>query len=228
MTTERGDGLAVGGGRPGSDQAAPSIFERCSERDCADLMTAYPLAWVCTRDGDARHASLLPLLAEHDREGKLVSLLGHMARRNPLASALHRDPRALILFTGPQGYLSPELVADRDWAPTWNYAQLRVEADVHFDETGGDHALEMLVTAMEHTRSTPWTIKEMGPRYSGMARAIIAFRARAITMLGRFKLGQDEKIEILSEILRNRPHDDLSHWIRRLNKERLESMNASE
>ena len=206
------------GDRSPFSRAAPSVFERYTDRDATDLIAEFPLAWVCARDGGAPHASLLPLLPEFDGDGRFTGLLGHMARTNALVGALGRDPRALILFTGPSGYISPALVTDRSWAPTWAYAQLRIEADVLFDQTGIDDALERLVTCMERDAEVPWRIAEMGPRYSGMARAVVAFHAHPTAIEGRFKLGQDERPEVLAEILCNRPDDALSRWMRRLNR----------
>ncbi len=115
----------------GSSASGP--FGRFDDRDVVDLIAEYPLAWVCARRGRAAEASLLPLLVETDALGRPISLVGHMARRNPLVAALQADPHAMILFTGPQAYVSPELVSERRWAPTWNYAQLRIEAELRFD-----------------------------------------------------------------------------------------------
>ena len=208
------------GDRLPTSRVAPSLFESFTDADIRDLITAYPLAWVSAVGGSRTEASLLPLLPELDADGRLVSLLGHMARNNALVHAFNRDPRALILVTGPHGYMSPELVTDRGWAPTWNYAQLRIQAEIRFDDHGADSALETLVATMEAGRDRPWNVGEMGVRYSGMARAVIAFHARIGKIEGRFKLGQDERPEVLIEILRNRPDDDLSHWMRRFNSDR--------
>src|SRR3546814_1392265 len=52
----------------------------------------------------------------------------------PIAATLAADPRALFRFSGPHGYVSPESLTDRDWAPTWNFAVVRIEADVAFDD----------------------------------------------------------------------------------------------
>ncbi|PTQ11800.1 transcriptional regulator [Sphingomonas oleivorans] len=200
-----------------------SLFEHYSDADVVDLIHDYPLAWVSAGDGDARHASLLPLLVEQDGDRRVARLLGHMARSNPLYATLTANPRALILFQGPQGYVSPGLVSDRSWVPTWNFAQLRIEAEVRFEPEGGDAALAALVEAMEAGRPEPWHVEESGARYRGMERAIIAFRAEVRVVRGRFKLGQDERPEILAEILRNHPDPALTAWMRRFNPGRCPS-----
>lgn len=195
----------------------PSPFEQYQGGDIADLIRDFPLAWVAAPGAEAAPASLLPLIAERDAAGRVTALVGHMARRNPLHAALAANPRALILFQGPQGYISPTFVSDRTWAPTWNYAQIRVEADVEFQPDGGGAALSALVEAMEEGRPNRWHIADMGPRYGKMEPMIIAFRARVAGLHARFKLGQDERPEILREILSHLPDPVLAAWMRRFN-----------
>ncbi len=202
-----------------SARLTPSPFARFDEEDAIALIAEYPLAWVRAEQGGA--ASLLPLLAELDGEGRLTGLIGHLARRNPLADALSADPGASILFTGPQAYISPELVSQPGWAPTWNYAQLTVTGEVGLDPDGGDMALALLVDRMEQGRAAPWRIADMGPRYDRMRTEIIAFRVRLVALEGRFKLGQDEAVGALRDILAGHGDAALVRWMRRMNRERL-------
>jgi transcriptional regulator len=198
-----------------------SPFSVYSDADVVDLIGEYPLAWLCPRAGDAHLPALLPLLIETDASGRPVSLLGHMARHNPLFAALTAEPKALILFTGPQAYVSPAHVSDPTWGPTWNYAQLRIDACVTFEPAGGGAAILALLEAMERITPTGWTPASMGERYAPMEQAIIAFRARIVRIEGRFKLGQDERPERLREILDRHPDAALVRWMRRFNAGRL-------
>jgi len=199
------------------EESMADLFERYTEVDVTDQIREYPLAWVCSRQGPAMAASLLPLLAETGADGQIHTLLGHMARRNPLFQALTDNPSVLILFSGPQAYVSPACVSDPNWGPTWNYAQVRIEASIEFDEAGGDEALARLVADMEQSHPTGWTAANLGARYRPMERAIIAFRARVTHLQARFKLGQDEKPERLQEIVSRHPDSQLVRWMRRFN-----------
>lgn len=192
-------------------------FEAFDDTDVADLIAEYPLAWVSAADGDADHASLLPLLGEYGSDGRLTHLLGHMGRRNPLFACLSASPSALILFQGPQAYVGPEHAGRRDWAPTWNYAQLRVEAEVAFLPDATGPAVDTLVAAMD-AADTGWTIAELGARYDGMLRSIIAFRARVTRVRGRFKLGQDEPRAVFDTILARHGDAALVRWMRRFDR----------
>lgn len=195
------------------------VFEHHKAEDIRDLIREYPLAWLCAADATADHASLLPLLGEYDGAGRLTRLVGHMARRNPLFATLSRAPRALVLFTGPSGYVSPDHADLRSWAPTWNYAQLRVEADIVFQPEETEAALDLLTDAMAD--DPPWRKEELGSRYPAMLSAIIGFRANVTSAAAKFKLGQDEKAQTLRNILDNHPDPALVRWMRRFNEGRL-------
>jgi transcriptional regulator len=185
-------------------------FDAFHADDVRDLLAEYPLAWL-TVDGDTP-PSQLPLLGEFDPSGRLTHLLGHMARRNPLHARLMTAPTARILVNGPQAYVSPDHAGRRNWGPTWNYAQLVIAAEITFVSAETDHALAALTTAME---GDAWSAIELGPRYTGMAAAVIAFRARVTGLTGRFKLGQDETPETLQSILARHPDPALVRWMRR-------------
>jgi transcriptional regulator len=194
------------------------VFEDFSNDDAADLIAEYPLAWLYSRSG-GEEASLLPLLADRDQGGTITRLIGHMARTNPLHQRLAEEPRALILFQGPQAYVSPAIVGRRDWAPTWNFAQLRIDAEIVFHETG-DEALSLLVDTMEEGQEHPWRVEEIGKRYRQMERSIIGFDANVLSLHGRFKLGQDETAETLKAICANHPDQALVRWMKRFNEGR--------
>lgn len=193
--------------------AVTAAFERFTDADVRELLAAFPLAWVVA--GDTAEASLLPLLGEYDASGRLVSLLGHMARRNPLFARLSDAPGATILVNGPQGYISPDHAERRDWGPTWNYAQLVIAAEIGFVPDESEAALAALVQAMEGDR---WSHRELGQRYAGMAGAIVGFRARVIHVSGRFKLGQDEAPAVFDAICRNHPDMVLVRWMQRFRR----------
>jgi transcriptional regulator len=197
-----------------------TLFERFDETDVCKLIEEYPLAWVCGGGPADMEASLLPLVGRFDEKGNLVELIGHLMRSNPLYAALVADPRSTILFHGPDSYISPEHAGRRDWAPTWNYAQLKIRAEVRFDDALTEPSLNLLIDAMEHGRIRPWTSEELGERYKAMLTRIIGFRASVTGMTGKFKLGQDEQTETLTSILGSLPDSDTVDWMRRFNKGR--------
>jgi transcriptional regulator len=198
-----------------------TLFERFDDADVRKLVTDYPLAWVCGGGAANMEASLLPLIGVYNEKGALVELIGHLMRSNPLHTVLNTDPRATILFHGPDSYVSPEHAGVRDWGPTWNYAQIKVRADLQFDDALTEPSLDLLVDAMEKGRLQPWSKEELGERYRGMLGRIIGFRATVTGLSGKFKLGQDENRETLATIVDTLPDDATVDWMRRFNEGRL-------
>jgi len=127
------------------------ILMKYPPRDPDDVVTLIdqnPLCWLVSAGAAGFGASPLPLLAECDADGSLVALLGHMAIANPQVALLRQQPSALVLVNGPQAYISPELLSNPTWVPTWNYAAATVQVDVVFvpEETG--ESIERLTERM--------------------------------------------------------------------------------
>jgi transcriptional regulator len=197
-----------------------SPFEVQDHRDLIALIDAYPLAWIVPFS-DPATALPMPILAETDGDGRLTSLLGHIPKRSPLVERIGRDPRTLFLFSGPHAYISPEYVATtRNWGPTWNFAIVKIVADVALDEVLNDEALERLVAKMEKGRPQPWSVQELGSRYEQLKQRIIGFRAPVVSVDGRFKLGQDEAPEVLESILRHLEGSEIAEWMTRFSQDR--------
>jgi transcriptional regulator len=202
--------------------ARADIFAPKSDEQVLRLVREHPLAWVVSSDGGAFRATPLPLRPRVGTDGRIEALEGHMARSNPLCAALQRDARALLLFSGPQGYISPSWVSNRTWAPTWNYAVVQFLVTIAFEETPArlEAHLDDLVGAMERGRPGAWQRSEMGARYEAIKRMIVPFEARVVEQRAKFKLGQDERDVVFSEIteaLGRSDSDALLAWMRELN-----------
>ena len=197
------------------------FFDDFDNDDVRALVEEYPLAWVCGGPAGAVEASLLPLVGVFDENGLLVEVVGHLMRSNPLLAALRADSRATILFKGPDAYVSPEHAGSRNWGPTWNYAQVKIAADIRFDDDLTEESLAVLIDAMETGRVQPWQAAELGERYAPMLARIIGFRATVTGLSGKFKLGQDEKPETLASIVNSLPDARTADWMRRFNEGRL-------
>lgn len=205
--------------------ARADVFAPRSEEQVLRLLHSHPLAWVVSLDDGTFRATPLPLRPRAGAKGRIEALEGHMGRANPHCAALQRDGRALVLFSGPQGYISPSWVGDRTWAPTWNYAVVQFIVDIAFDETPArlDAHLDDLTRAMERGRPGAWQPSEMGGRYETLKRRIVPFVATVVEQRAKFKLGQDERDGVFADIaaaLERSGQDGLLAWMRELNPRR--------
>ncbi len=201
------------------------IFAPKSDEQVLRLVLEHPLAWVVSLDVSGFRATPLPLRPRVTADGRIGALEGHIGRSNPQRAALKRDARALLLFSGPQGYISPSWVSNRIWAPTWNYAVVQFLVTIAFDESPArlDEHLDTLVSSMERGRPGAWHQSEMGERYQAVKRGIVPFMAKVVEQRARFKLGQDEVDTVFTEIteaLGRTDSDALVAWMRELNPNR--------
>ena len=180
----------------------------------AELIERYPLAWITSRIGEATLATPLPLVGQYDGNGRLIAFIGHFARANAQVAALREDARAFILFSGPQAYIAPKHVANRSWAPTWNYSVARFDCHIVFQPDHNDAALRRLTDKMEAMYGDGWTVDEVGsPRYEAMKTHIVAFRAEISGCQATFKLGQDERAEDFATIIAGLDDPELVTWM---------------
>lgn len=205
--------------------ARPDIFTPKNGVYVLRLVLEHPLAWVVSDAGGEFHAAPLPLRPRVVRDGRIEAFEGHLSRANPLCAALRRDARALLLFSGPQGYISPSWVSNRTWAPTWNYAVAQFLVNVSIDESPErlDAHLDDLVETMERGRPGAWQISEMGERYGKLKQHIVPFEAKVVELRARFKLGQDERdaeFREITEALARTGAVELLEWMRDQNRGR--------
>jgi len=179
----------------------PKVFEP-GPGAVAALISAHPLALLVSNGGDRLVATPLPLLCEEGQAGDLT-LIGHFARSNPQVGCLRADPAALAIFMGPHGYISPSWMRDRSQAPTWNFACVQLHVRVHFSDERVEavDAVERLTSAMENRRARAWSAYELGPRFDRLISGVVPFKAQVLDVTGKFKLGQNERDDVLGDIL---------------------------
>jgi transcriptional regulator len=207
-----------------------NIYAARSDADLLRLVRQQPLAWIVSGSGDTFRATLLPLIAEADAEGRIVRLAGHFSRNNDQLQLLMRDPRAVILVLGTNGYISPSWLADKSQAPTWNYVSAQFVVDMHFFDAPEaiEAHLRQLVNTMEAQAprgpdQIPWDVDQMGQRYFVRSPVIVGFKAEVREARPKFKLGQDERDDVFSDILaglKHGPAADLRTWMQDYNSDR--------
>jgi transcriptional regulator len=190
-----------------------SIFDPKSPADIAALVREFPLATLLSNGPDGFAATPLPLIAEHDSDGRIVALIGHFARSNAQLAGLRDDPRAMAVFHGPHAYVSPRIVSKPGWAPTWNYAVVRFQLAVTLTPERNDDALRLLAEALEGTGPDAWHPGLIGERYDRLVAHIVAFRAEVLATHATFKLGQDEDAASFAEIVEEIGDDRLAQMM---------------
>jgi transcriptional regulator len=175
----------------------PKHFEETRVPILHGLIRAYPLGALVVRGPDGLDANHIPF--EIDPEpGPFGTLRGHIARANPLWREQPPDATALVIFQGPDTYVSPSWYATKTdtgkVVPTWNYAVVHAHGAVRFidDRTWLRGFVEKLTTRHESPRREPWRITDAPPDYIGsQLGAIIGLEIPIARLVGKWKVSQN-------------------------------------
>ena len=140
-------------------------------------------------------ATHLPLLADYDAKGRL-RLRGHVARANGQWQRL-AGARALVIFQGPQAYISPSFYASKHEhgkvVPTWNYLAIHVSGAARAvdDAAWLRDVVDELTDAQEAGRPKPWSTTDAPEDYiAGMVKAIVGVEIIAENIEAAWKFVQ--------------------------------------
>jgi transcriptional regulator len=177
------------------------VFEIDDLSAAGAIVRAHPFATLVTADLGVTH---MPCLLDETADG--LTLLGHVARADPVAAGL--DGTLLAIFGGPHGYISASWYAS-ETIPTWNYIRLHVRGVPMLLED----AMPVLRKTVDHFEAavrTPWSLDRMGDAAREMADEVVAFRLRADWWYAEAKLSQDkpddERARLIAELERQGPY----------------------
>jgi transcriptional regulator len=195
----------------------PKLFEENRIDVLHGLIRAYPLAALVTQGEDGLQANHIPFDVESAPE-PFGTLYAHVARANPVWRNLVRDSESLVIFQGPQAYVSPSWYPTRKKTgmvvPTWNYAV--VHAHGHLQAIEDPAWLRTFVSKLtkihEQDQAEPWSVSEAPAQYlEQQLTAIVGLKLTITRLAGKWKLSQ------------NRPAEDRAGVIQALFDEGTES-----
>jgi transcriptional regulator len=162
------------------------------------LIEAHALgAWVCTVDGELV-ANHIPFFLDRSR-GPSGTLLGHVSRANPVWRALAAGLPSVVLFQGPQSYITPGWYPGKaehgKVVPTWNYVVAHVHGVAQVREAPDwlRDMLQRLAQVHESPQPVPWRVDDAPADYiDKMLRAIVGIEIPIDRLVGKLKASQDE------------------------------------
>ena len=175
----------------------PAAFRDDRIESQHELIRSHPLATLITAGAGGLMANPLPFLLHADGGDKGV-LRAHLARANPQCRELQSVDEALVVFQGPQAYVSPSLYASKrehgKVVPTWNYATVHAWGRPRLiDDKGWLRALvEALTRIHEAPRSEPWAVDDAPADYiDSMLQAIVGLEIPIARIEGKWKVSQN-------------------------------------
>ncbi len=175
----------------------PSSYKETDLSQLHQQIEQTRLAVLVTQGEQGLQASHLPLLLDRS-QGSNGTLYGHFARANRQWQELENGAEALVVFAGPDAYVSagyyPSKREDPRTVPTWNYVAVHAwgKARVYHD---AEHLLDIVRRLSDHheqRQARPWSVDEAPADYmAGMLKAIVGFALPIDRLQGTRKLSQN-------------------------------------
>lgn len=175
------------------------------------LVRRHPLALLVTADAAAVHATHLPTIpvteSVHAGSGPTglvgTSFHGHMNRRNPHWQALRTGVESLLVFQGPENYISPVLYETSPAAPTWNFTAVHLRGTIELVDDDSDrmHVLTSTVTAYERDHGRGWYMADSLGYFDQLAPGVGVFRFDVLAADAMCKLSQEKTPEVRRKVI---------------------------
>ena len=175
----------------------PQHFREDDPADQHALIRAHPLGLLVTIGSAGLEANLIPFVMDATA-GAHGTLRGHVARPNPQWQQLDPAAEALVVFQGPEAYITPSwYVAKAETGkvvPTWNYAVVQVHGRIR--TTDDPHWLraqiEALTDQQEGRRVRPWHVSDApAPYVEAQIRNIVGIEIAIFRIEGKWKASQN-------------------------------------
>jgi len=175
----------------------PKKYQQDDVSQYHKLITDYPFATLITHTTSEIDANHIPMILKQIN-GEYV-LQGHIAKANPLWKMVQDNEQVLVIFYGPNCYISPNHYLTKKETgrvvPTWNYVAVHVQGSISFidDNQWNYNMINDLTNLHEAQQSIPWAISDAPKEYiDKMLPAIVGFEIKILSMTGKWKVSQNQ------------------------------------
>jgi transcriptional regulator len=183
-----------------------SYFKENDRQIIMDFIEDNPFAFLTGSNlSGSQVATQIPILIE-ERQDELF-LQGHIMRNTDHHKAFVENPNALVVFTGPNTYVSASWYSNPQIGSTWNYMSVHIKGQINFmPEAELVLFMKKLTLKFEKGNTQSPTIYDNLPDefLRKMMPAIVGFEIKAERIENVFKLSQnrDERsyVNIISKL----------------------------
>lgn len=194
----------------------PSHFNEDHTETLHDLIRQGGLATLVSMTADGLFASHAPLMLDPN-PAPYGTLIGHLAKANPHARAADSAIQTLVIFHGPDGYITPSYYAAKKEhgkvVPTWNYAAVHAYGtlEVFDDPTQLLQVVTRLTSQYETPRAQPWAVNDAPADFvQAHLRGIVGIALTITRLEGKVKMSQNRRAADISGVIDGLRQDDQS------------------
>lgn len=170
-----------------------SYFKEKDKQSILNFIEEHPFAFLTGSFlSGAQVATQIPVLVE-EREGELY-FQGHIMRNTDHYKAFVENPNALLVFTGPNCYVSASWYSNPQIGSTWNYMSVHVSGQIQLMTNDELIAfMRKLTLKFEKGNTQSLTFYDNLPIefLNKMMPAIVGFEIKAVQLDNVFKLSQN-------------------------------------
>ena len=203
----------------------PKHFEETETDRLFELIAAAPLGTLVFSGADGLEANHIPFIHETSVDGPGV-LRAHIPRANSLSESLRKATPCVVIFNGPDGYISPSWYATKQAhghvVPTWNYSVVHVHGAVVVvdDPDWVLRQINALTDQHEADRPEPWSVSDAPEPFTrGLVSSLVGLEMTVSRIEGKTKASQNQpernKSSILEAVSEEQPDTALAGLIRR-------------
>jgi len=161
----------------------------------------------------------------HETRGEFGTLVGHVAKANPIWHSFATDVESAIVFRGDQAYVTPSWYPTKHKhgkaVPTWNYVAVHAYGTpkVIEDPAWMLAHLNEITDIHESQQSLPWKVSDAPDEFiEKLMNMIVGIEIPISKLSGKWKLGQNrprvDQLGLVAGLMSC--EDDQSHGLARL------------
>ena len=175
------------------------------------LVRSHPLgAWV-THGDEELLANHIPFLLDSSR-GEHGTLVGHVARANPVWHSFSTTVASVVIFQGAETYITPSWYPSKHAhgkaVPTWNYAVVHaygVPRAIEDRDWLLQHVTQLTDTH-EREQAQPWKVSDAPQDFTEhLMNAIVGIEIPITKLIGKWKVSQNrpepDKLGVVAGLL---------------------------
>jgi transcriptional regulator len=174
----------------------PTAFREERLETLHALIRAHPLGTLITGGARGLIANLVPFIVIEGGEKGI--LRAHIARANDQVEALRNGADTLVVFQGPEAYITPSWYAAKPEhgrvVPTWNYVVVQARGIPRLIEDAAWIRAQIgeLTASQEGRRAEPWKVSDAPePFIAGQIGAIVGVEIPIASIEGKWKVSQN-------------------------------------
>ena len=188
----------------------PAMYVPRRAADVVELVRSNPMAIVASCGAQTPYATHAPVVLENADEFDLdadepladARFVGHMNRANQHWKVVGEGGRALLIFQGPNSYISPTYHELRPTAPTWDFMTVHVRGTIEALPKGKPSmdVITATVRELERAAGTGWDMTDSLQYFEKISPGAGIFRVRVESVEAMFKLSQEQPADVREAI----------------------------